>query len=93
VTVIRLLHKLLTHPMTIIVGVVLGFVVGFRFPEFSARLKPVAEMRSVESPCDDERSSLPSQSCTSATPGPSAKQLRLSICQCRPFVDSGSTTG
>jgi proton glutamate symport protein len=30
--------------MTIIVGVVLGFVVGFRFPEFSARLKPVAEI-------------------------------------------------
>jgi proton glutamate symport protein len=38
------LHRILTHPVTILVGVALGFVAGFRFPTFSARLKPAAEI-------------------------------------------------
>ena len=37
-------RRILTHPVTIIVGVVLGFVVGFRFPALSARLKPAADI-------------------------------------------------
>jgi proton glutamate symport protein len=37
-------RRILTHPITIIIGVVLGFVVGFRFPAFSARLKPAADI-------------------------------------------------
>jgi proton glutamate symport protein len=43
-TFIRTLFRYMTHPMTIIVGVVLGFVVGFRFPGFSAQLKPAADI-------------------------------------------------
>jgi proton glutamate symport protein len=43
-TFIRTLFRYMTHPMTIIVGVVLGFVVGFRFPAFSAQLKPAADI-------------------------------------------------
>jgi proton glutamate symport protein len=38
------LFRFMTHPMTIIAGVVLGFLVGFRFPGFSAHLKPVADI-------------------------------------------------
>jgi proton glutamate symport protein len=34
----------MTHPMTIIGCVVLGFLVGFRFPGFSAQLKPAADI-------------------------------------------------
>jgi proton glutamate symport protein len=41
---LRVLHKILTHPATIIVGVALGFVFGFRFPELSGRLKPAADI-------------------------------------------------
>jgi len=43
-SLLRALHNLLTHPMTIIVGVALGFVFGFRFPELSARLEPAAQI-------------------------------------------------
>ncbi len=39
---LRALRNLLKHPMTIIAGVVLGFVVGFGFPDLGARLRPVA---------------------------------------------------
>jgi proton glutamate symport protein len=42
--ILRALHRILTHPLTILAGVVLGFGVGFRFPAFSARLKPAAEI-------------------------------------------------
>ncbi len=42
--ILRALHRILAHPLTILLGVVLGFVVGFRFPAFSARLKPVADV-------------------------------------------------
>jgi len=41
---LRVLHKILTHPATIIVGVALGFVCGYRFPELSGRLKPAADI-------------------------------------------------
>ena len=41
---LRTLHGWLTHPATIIGGVVLGFVFGFHFPEASARLEPAAEI-------------------------------------------------
>ena len=41
---LRALHRILTHPATIVIGVVLGFVFGFRFPELSARLRPAAEI-------------------------------------------------
>lgn len=41
---LRVMHRILTHPATIIVGVALGFVFGFRFPEYSARLQPAADI-------------------------------------------------
>jgi proton glutamate symport protein len=41
---LRALFGFMTHPMTIIAGVVLGFLVGFRFPGFSAHLKPAADI-------------------------------------------------
>lgn len=43
-TPLRVLHGVLTHPATIVGGVALGFACGLRFPEFSARLKPAAEI-------------------------------------------------
>lgn len=43
-TILRALFRFMTHPMTIIVGVVLGFLVGFKFPEFSKNLKPAADI-------------------------------------------------
>jgi proton glutamate symport protein len=41
---LRTLFRFMTHPMTIIAGVVLGFLVGFRFPGFSTHLKPAADI-------------------------------------------------
>jgi proton glutamate symport protein len=37
-------RKILTHPITMLVGVVLGLVVGFHFPAFCATLKPAADI-------------------------------------------------
>lgn len=41
---LRALYPVLSHPTTIILGVVPGFGVGFRIPEFLARLKPAANI-------------------------------------------------
>ena len=43
-TFLRALFRFMTHPVTIIAGVVLGFLAGFRFPGFSAQLKPAADI-------------------------------------------------
>ncbi|MDJ0850725.1 MAG: cation:dicarboxylase symporter family transporter [Myxococcota bacterium] len=43
-SVLLILHRLLTHPVTIIAGVAAGFVFGFRFPEPAERLQPAADI-------------------------------------------------
>jgi len=41
---LRIVHRVLTHPATVLLGVGLGFVCGFGARDFSQTLRPVADM-------------------------------------------------